>query len=85
MTQKFEETLKEVKTMVQKEKSLDKEQRTERMLELYKERIFRFVNDYKVLMIEVENIGYDATGKKIDGSELNKVAKQIKELINANK
>ena len=36
-------------------------------------------------MIEVENIGYDATGKKIDGSELNKVAKQIKEFINANK
>lgn len=55
------------------------------MLELYKERIFQFVNDYKVLMIEVENIGYDATGKKIESSELNKIAKQIKGFINASK
>lgn len=85
MTRKFELTLKEVKAIVQKEKILDKEQRTERMLELYKERIFQFVNDYKVLMIEVENIGYDATGKKIESSELNKIAKQIKGFINASK
>lgn len=40
MTQKFEKTLKDVKAIVQKEKCLDKEQRTERILELYKERIF---------------------------------------------
>lgn len=85
MTRKFELTLKEVKAIVQKEKILDKEQRTERMLELYKEQIFQFVNDYKVLMIEVENIGYDATGKKIESSELNKIAKQIKGFINASK
>ncbi len=85
VTRKFELTLKEVKAIVQKEKILDKEQRTERMLELYKERIFQFVNDYKVLMIEVENIGYDATGKKIESSELNKIAKQIKGFINASK
>ena len=51
------------------------------MKELYKERIFQFVNDYKVLMIEVENIGYDATGKKIEGSELLEVAIKIKEYI----
>lgn len=51
------------------------------MLELYKERIFQFINDYKVLMIEVENIGYDATGKKIEESELPKVANKIKEYI----
>lgn len=85
VTRKFELTLKEVKAIVQKEKILDKEQRTERMLELYKEQIFQFVNDYKVLMIEVENIGYDATGKKIESSELNKIAKQIKGFINASK
>lgn len=81
VTQKFEKTLKDVKAIVQKEKCLDKEQRTERILELYKERIFQFVNDYKVLMIEVENIGYDATGKKIEGSELLEVAIKIKEYI----
>ena len=81
VTQKFEQTLKDVKALVQKEKDLDKEQRTERMLDLYKERIFQFVNDYKVLMIEVENIGYDATGKKIEGSELPEVAKRIKSII----
>ena len=79
--QKFEQTLKDVKAFMQKEKCLDKEQRTERMLELYKERIFQFIDDYKVLMIEVENIGYDATGKKIAGSELPEVANKIKEYI----
>ena len=68
---------------MQKEKCLDKEQRTERMLELYKERIFQFIDDYTVLMIEVENIGYDATGKKIAGSELPEVAIKIKEYISA--
>lgn len=81
VTQKFEQTLKDVKAIVQKEKSLDKDQRAERMLELYKERIFQIVNDYKVLMIEVENVGYDATGKKIDGSELMETADKIKSFI----
>ena len=32
-------------------------------------------------MLEVENIGYDATGKKIEGSELLEVAIKIKEYI----
>ena len=81
VTQRFEQTLKDVKAIVQKEKGLDKEQRSERMLELYKEQIFHFVNDYKVLMIEVENVGYDATGKKIEGSELTEVALKIKKHI----
>ena len=85
ITQKFEQTLKEVKSKVQKEKGLDKEQRAERILELYKEQIFHFINDYKVLMIEVENIGYDATGKKIDGSQLTEVSHQVKNfIINSN-
>lgn len=82
ITQKFEQTLKEVKSKVQKEKGLDKEQRAERMLELYKEQIFHFINDYKVLMVEVENVGYDATGKKVDGSELMETASKIKSFIN---
>src|SRR5699024_8688856 len=81
VTQKFEKTLKDVKAIVQKEKCLDKEQRTERILELYKERIFQFVNDYKVLMIEVENIGYDATGKKITANEFIEEKIKIKEYI----
>lgn len=81
VTQRFEQTLKDVKAIVQNEKGLDKEQRSERMLELYKEQIFHFVNDYKVLMIEVENVGYDATGKKIEGSELTEVALKIKKHI----
>lgn len=81
VTQKFEHALKDIKSIVQKEKGLDKEQRAERVLELYKESIFQFVSDYEVLMIEVENIGYDATGKKIDGSELPKIADKIKNFI----
>lgn len=81
LTEKFEKSLSEVKDSVIKEKGLDKEQRAERVLELYKERIFKYSADYEVLMLEVENIGYDATGKPIEGSELPEAAKQIKEFI----
>ena len=40
-----------------------------------------YSKDYEVLMLEVENVGYDATGKKIEGSELEEVALQIREFI----
>ncbi|HIT15143.1 MAG TPA: restriction endonuclease subunit M, partial [Candidatus Avimuribaculum pullicola] len=53
LTQKLEQTLSDVKTIVRKEKGLDKEQRAERMLELYKERIFKYSENYEVLMVEV--------------------------------
>lgn len=35
-------------------------------------------------MCEVTNIGYDATGKEIAGSELPEVANKIKEFIGRN-
>ena len=41
LTRKFEQTLAEIKEKVRKEKGLDKEQRSERMLTLYKEYIFK--------------------------------------------
>lgn len=84
LTKQFEQTLSDVKILVRGAKGLDKEQRAERILELYKERIFRYSSDYEILMVEVENIGYDATGKKIEGSELHEAAKCIKEFINGN-
>lgn len=85
LTQRFEQTLMESKAKVRKEKGVDKDQRTERMIELYKEAVFNYSKDYEVLMLEVENIGYDATGKKIDGSELEEVALQIRNFIIQNK
>ena len=85
LTQRFEQTLMEIKAKVRKEKGLDKDQRTERMVELYKEAVFNYSKDYEVLMLEVENIGYDATGKKIEGSELEEVALQIRKFIFQNK
>lgn len=85
LTQRFEQTLMEIKAKVRKEKGLDKDQRTERMIELYKEAVFNYSKDYEVLMLEVENIGYDATGKEIDGSELEEVALQIRKFIIQNK
>ncbi|KAA6314599.1 hypothetical protein EZS27_034809, partial [termite gut metagenome] len=60
---------------------LDKEAKEERILELYKERTLQHIKDYKVKMFEIENIGYDATGKKMDGSELFDVAKKIQDFI----
>lgn len=81
LTQKFEQTLSDIKVFVRGEKGLDKEQRAERMLELYRERIFKYSDNYEVLMVEVNNIGYDATGKKIDGTELPDVAHIIYQFI----
>lgn len=81
LTKMFEQTLADIKVQVRKEKGLDKEQRAERMLSLYKESIFDYSQDYEVLMLEVENVGYDATGKDIEGSELPEVAQQIKDFI----
>lgn len=77
LTQQFEQTLSDIKALVREEKGLDKEQRAERMLELYKERIFKYFDSYEVLMVEVENVGYDATGKKIEGNELPEIANKL--------
>lgn len=81
LTKRFEQTLAGIKVQVRKEKGLDKDQRAERMLNLYKEYVFNYSQDYEVLMLEVENVGYDATGKDIEGSELPEVAQQIKDFI----
>lgn len=70
LTKKFEQTLSDVKAVVREQKGLNKEQQTERILELYKEHILKYSNNYEVLMIEIENIGYDATGKNINQNDL---------------
>lgn len=85
LTEKFEKTLVEIKAKVKGEKGLNKEQKEEKILDLYKEQIFQYSSDYEVLMAEVENIGYDATGKKTGGNELPEVSNQIKEFIHGNK
>lgn len=85
LTKQFEQTLSDVKILIKGEKTLSKEQRAERILELYKEQLFKYSKDYDVLMLEVENIGYDATGKKIEGSELKEVANTIREFIQKQK
>lgn len=81
LTQKFEQTLSDVKALVREEKGLDKEQRAERMLELYKESIRKYSNNYEVMMVEVENIGYDPTATPIAGNELPVIAKKIQSFI----
>lgn len=70
LTQKFEQTLSDVKAVVREQKGLNKEQQTERILKLYKEHILKYSNNYEALMIEIENIGYDATGKNINQNDL---------------
>ena len=81
LTKKFETTLFDVKSFVKGEKGLDKEAKEVRILELYKERILQYSDDYDVLMLEIENIGYDTTGKKIEGNELPEVAARLREFI----
>ena len=85
LTEKFEKTLIEIKAKMKGEKGLNKEQKEEKILDLYKEQIFQYSSDYEVLMAEVENIGYDATGKKIGGNELPEVSNRIKEFIHGSK
>ena len=64
---------------------MDKDQRTEMIQNLYTKSIYQFYNNYEILMVEVENIGYDATGKEIPGSELMEISKQIRKTIDDNK
>ena len=82
LTQQFEQTLSDVKALVREEKGLDKEQRAERMLELYKERIFKYSENYEVLMIDVENVGYDNTGKRTNQNDLHEAAQCINAHVN---
>ena len=77
LTEKFEKTLVEIKAKVKGEKGLNKEQKEEKILDLYKEQIFQYSSDYEVLMAEVENIGYDATGKKIREFGIRKGLKKL--------
>lgn len=81
LTRKIEQTLSDVKANVRGEKGLDKEQRAERILELFKEHIRKYSSNYEVMMVVVDNIGYDTTGKKIDGSELPNIADRINKFI----
>jgi len=81
VTQQFEQILREVKSEILPQKGLDKEKRDELILKLYKERIFQFISNYNVLMTEIENIGYDSTGRPVSGSELDSTARSIRNFI----
>ena len=81
LTRRLEASLCEIKMEVNDEKNLDKEAKEERILELYKERIKLHINNYRIKMFELENIGYDATGKIMEGSELPEVAGYIQQFI----
>jgi type I restriction enzyme M protein len=82
LTKQLETILCDVKAKVKDEKGLDKGAKEERILELYRKETSK--HDYNVLMFEMENIGYDTIGKKIDGSELMEVAHQINNFIIGN-
>ena len=56
----------------------------ERIIGLYKKAMFSYIGDYEVLMVEVGNVGYDAIGKGIEGSELNEVVNRINSFIKSN-
>ncbi len=81
LTRQFEKSLVDIKDQVRKEKELDKTQCSERMIELYKKAYLVHIEDCPTLMIEVENVGYDATGKSIEGNELIEVAKKVNTFI----
>lgn len=85
LTKKLENILAEIKEKVKKEKKLLQEEKKELILKLYKEQRFKQYPDYKILMLDINNIGYDATAKRIKGNELNEASKKINKFINENK
>jgi type I restriction enzyme M protein len=80
-TLRLEETLKDTKASILHNKKLPKEIREEELIKMYKSRVFEIIKNYDVLMLEIENIGYDATGRKKEGSELKNAASKIKAFI----
>lgn len=85
LTQNLERTLETIKSDVRKDKSIDKVQRPERVFELFKESLLSLVSDYEYLMIDIENVGYDSSGRTIEGSELLEIAKVIRDYIQQGK
>jgi type I restriction enzyme M protein len=81
LTRQLENMLSDIKAKVNDEKGLDKEEKKERVLESYKKNIEPYIQNYQIKMFELENIGYDATGKKIDGSELMEAAECIRQFM----
>jgi len=81
LTLQLEHTLLQIKQVVKAKKIADKTLCEEYILKLYKEEIFKYASDYELLMFEVENVGYDATGKEIKGSELVEASKRINKFI----
>ncbi|MBK5722007.1 restriction endonuclease subunit M [Dysgonomonas sp. Marseille-P4677] len=77
----FEEILMSIKHEVRKMKTLDKGQKGDKIIELYKQQIFKIIDDYDVKMIDIQNIGYDPAGKPVVGSELKMASKKISEFI----
>lgn len=80
-TQMLEHILTNIKANINDDKAVCKENKSQEILQRYKKEVFNFISDYEVLMLEVENIGYDATGRKKDGNELPSISNKIKTFI----
>ena len=81
ITRSLEKMLARIKEAVNDDKSILKSEKANAILERYKKEAFSILPDYEVLMLEVENVGYDATGRKKDGSELPIVSEKIRNFI----
>ncbi len=80
-TKALETLLKNIKIKINDDKTITKDQKAEAILNAYKQEALKITKDYDVLMLEIENIGYDATGRRKDGSELPEASKKIKSFI----
>ena len=61
---------------------IPKDDKPDKIVELYKEKVFKIIDNYEVLMLDIENIGYEANGKEIEGCELWNAAEKINNFIN---
>lgn len=81
ITDKFDEALKDVKNTVNNS-DISKDDKPDKIVELYKEKVFKIIDNYEVLMLDIENVGYEANGKEIEGCELWNAAEKINNFIN---
>lgn len=79
--QMYSQILYEVKQTVKSEKIKGNTEKANRMLELYRDRISQLIYDYKILMVEITDIGYDESGRNTDSCELQGAARKINEFI----
>lgn len=81
ITQQLQNAQEKIKESIISKKRLSKEEKEVEILRLYSAQLIKLTQDNPILMLNIENIGYDPTGKPIEGSQLEAAAGAIREQL----